>query len=108
VVPGLCRLGLEAACMEVVRRRRLGRGEPHAEVERQLAEAGLTELAALALHDDRARAGEVLDRVAKEAGAPLAEALAQCDQEPGRAGALPPIELARRSSKLAAWLRGLR
>ena len=25
VVPGLCRLGLEAACMEVVRRRRLGR-----------------------------------------------------------------------------------
>jgi hypothetical protein len=34
VVPGLCRLALEAACMEVVRRRRLTRGEAHAAVER--------------------------------------------------------------------------
>ena len=34
VVPGLCRLALEAACMEVVRRRRLARGEAHADVER--------------------------------------------------------------------------
>jgi len=104
VVPGLCRLGLEAACMEVVRRRRLGRGEPHAEVERVLGEAGLSELAALALFDDGARSGAVLERVASEAGAPLAEALTQCERE---AAALPPIELARRSSKLAAWLRGL-
>ena len=40
VVPGLCRLGLEAACMEVVRRRRLGRGEPYGEVERAVARAG--------------------------------------------------------------------
>ena len=40
VVPGLCRLALEAACMEVVRRRRLTRGEPHAEVERALGDAG--------------------------------------------------------------------
>ena len=40
VVPGLCRLALEAACMEVVRRRRLSRGEPHAEVERALCERG--------------------------------------------------------------------
>jgi len=28
VVPGLCRLAMEAACTEVVRRRRIGRGEP--------------------------------------------------------------------------------
>jgi len=29
VIPGLCRQSLEAACVEVVRRRRLERGEPH-------------------------------------------------------------------------------
>ncbi len=39
VVPGLCREALEAACMEAIRRRRIGRGEPHAEVEALLAEA---------------------------------------------------------------------
>ena len=33
VIPGLCREALEAACMEAIRRRRIGRGEPHAEVE---------------------------------------------------------------------------
>ena len=38
VVPGLCREALEAACMEAIRRRRIGRGEPHAEVEALLAE----------------------------------------------------------------------
>ena len=71
VVPGLCRLGLEAACMEVVRRRRLGRGEPHAEVERALGDAGgLVPLAALALFDDAAREGDVLARLEREAGPP--------------------------------------
>ena len=29
VVPGLCRQAIEAACMEAIRRRRIGRGEPH-------------------------------------------------------------------------------
>src|SRR6185295_963525 len=43
VVPGLCRLALEAACTEVVRRRRLARGEAHAEVERALTDAGKLE-----------------------------------------------------------------
>ena len=38
VVPGLCREAIEAACMEAVRRRRIGRGEPHADVEDLLAE----------------------------------------------------------------------
>ena len=76
VVPGLCRLGLEAACMEVVRRRRLTRGEPHAEVERALGDAErLMQLAALALFDDVERSGDVLPRLEREAGAPLAEAL---------------------------------
>jgi hypothetical protein len=108
VVPGLCRLGLEAACMEVVRRRRLGRGEPHGEVERVLSNAGpLTQLLALALFDDADRGGEVLARIKKEAGAPLAEALKQCDEGKGEIQAAAAVELVRQSSKLAAWLRGL-
>jgi hypothetical protein len=37
VVPGFCRTAIEAACMEAVRRRRLGRGETHEQVEELLA-----------------------------------------------------------------------
>jgi hypothetical protein len=108
VVPGLCRLGLEAACMEVVRRRRLGRGEPHGEVERALAHAGrLMRLAALALFDDVERGGDVPSRLEREAGKPLAEAMRQCDEGANEADATAALELVRRSGKLVAWLRGL-
>jgi hypothetical protein len=93
--------------MEVVRRRRLTRGEPHAAVESTLREAGhLTGLAALALFDDVERAGEVLERLQREAGAPLAAAFRRCDES----GEIPPadaVDLVRLASKLTAWLRGL-
>ena len=108
VVPGLCRLGLEAACMEVVRRRRLGRGEPHGEVERALADAGgLLPLAALALFDDaRAPRGRALPRRARSREAPGRghEAVRRGRSDEDAAAA---IELVRQSGKLAAWLRGL-
>ena len=108
VVPGLCRLGLEAACMEVVRRRRLGRGEPYAEVERVLREADrLMPLAALALFDDAARGQDVLPEVQRQAGAPLAEALQQVDETAREVKLAAAVELVRQSGKLAAWLRGL-
>ena len=108
VVPGLCRLGLEATCMEVVRRRRLGRGEPHAEVERVLSDAfRLMPLAALALFDDAARTKDVLPRVEREGGAALAQALKQSDEAAAEVKPAAAVELVRQSSKLAAWLRGL-
>jgi hypothetical protein len=108
VVPGLCRLGLEAACMEVVRRRRLSRGEPYGEVERALGHAErLLQLLALALFDDGERSGDVLLHLKREAGPPLAEALKQCDEGASEADAAAALELVRQSSKLAAWLRGL-
>jgi hypothetical protein len=107
VVPGLCRLALEATCMEVVRRRRLTRGEAHAEVERTLSEAGsLTRLAALALFDDVERGGDVRGRLEREAGAPLADAFRSSDAS----DEIPPagaVDLVRLASKLTAWLRGL-
>ncbi|HEY8231150.1 MAG TPA: AAA family ATPase [Vicinamibacteria bacterium] len=108
VVPGLCRLGLEAACMEVVRRRRLGRGEPHAAVERALGEAeSLVPLLALVLFDDAAREGDVVPRLEREAGKPLAGALAQVDAGTRDLKASAAVELVRQSSQLAAWIRGL-
>jgi hypothetical protein len=92
----------------VVRRRRLSRGEPHAEVERALGDAGsLMRLLALGLFDDVERSGDVLARLQREAGAPLAEALRQCDEGAREVHAAAPVELVRHSSKLAAWLRGL-
>jgi recombinational DNA repair ATPase RecF len=64
VVPTLCRQALEAGCVGVVRRRRLGRGDAHDAVERDLAEAKkLYPLGALALFDDESRTGEVLARL---------------------------------------------
>jgi len=108
VVPGLCRLGLEAACMEVVRRRRLGRGEPYGDVERALGDATpLLPLAALALFDDAGRAGEVLAHVAREAGAPLGACLERCEDGVAELDSAAALELVRQSGRLAAWLRGI-
>jgi hypothetical protein len=107
VVPGLCRLALEAACTEVVRRRRLSRGEAHAQVERTLGDAGhLSRLAPLALFDDADRGSGVVARIRGEAGASLGDAYQRCET----GGEIPPadaVELVRLTSKLTVWLRGL-
>lgn len=64
VVPGLCRLALEAACIEVTRRRRLVAGQPHVEVEETLVAADkLSKKMALALFDDAGRTSEVMARL---------------------------------------------
>ena len=60
VVPSFCRLALEAACTDVVIRRRLARGERLAEVEAELTRSQkLTTHLALALYDDARRGGDV-------------------------------------------------
>jgi hypothetical protein len=59
VVPGFCRAALEASCIEVVRRRRLGRGDRHADVEALLeASRTLNKLMSLALFDDPDRVSD--------------------------------------------------
>jgi recombinational DNA repair ATPase RecF len=108
VVPGLCRLALEAACVEVLRRRRLSRGESHAEIERALRGADLTRLATLAVFDDEGRAGDVLTRLAAEAGPAAADTLQECQDGTHDLAATAAVDLVRRASKLAAWLQGLR
>jgi hypothetical protein len=90
VVAGLCRLALEAACMEVVRRRRLSRGEPHAEVERTLIDAGpLPRLAALAIFDDLGRGADVHPHLDRETGPAMAETFRQCEQDAQETQAIP-------------------
>jgi len=52
-IPGFCRLAVEAACVEAVRRRRLTGGADHADVEQAIEDArGLQSLTALAIADD--------------------------------------------------------
>jgi hypothetical protein len=76
VVPTLCRQAIEAAAIETVRKRRLGRGDKHAAVEADLAGAlKLRQVVALALFDDVGRAGDVVPALNK-----LGTALQRCDK----------------------------
>ncbi len=65
IVPGYCRAALEAQAIELVRRRRIGRGESHADVEHLLEQNDqLKPLLALALFDNAGKGGEVGSKVA--------------------------------------------
>jgi energy-coupling factor transporter ATP-binding protein EcfA2 len=105
VVPGLCRLAVEAACAEAVRRRRLGRGDPHSAVEDALKDLhGTQSWAALALFDRLDKASEVLPHLNKQnpVFADVLQALKKGAHE-GWSGAL--LDGVRSAEKLAGWLR---
>jgi hypothetical protein len=64
VVAGFCRSAIEAASHETIRRKRIGRGEPHAAVEERIDDAHtLTQTVALALFDDSRQGGRVLPKL---------------------------------------------
>ena len=66
VVPGHCRLALEAACITAVRQRRLRAGARHHDVEELLAaNPKLYARMALAIFDDAEKTSEVLPRLNK-------------------------------------------
>ena len=66
VVPGHCRLALEAACITAVRQRRLRAGARHQDVEELLAaNPKLYARMALAIFDDAEKTSEVLPRLNK-------------------------------------------
>lgn len=61
VVPGLCRIAAESAFVTAARRKLLSSGRRHADVEEELERAAkLNEKAALAMHGDASRGGDVL------------------------------------------------
>ena len=75
VVPGILRVAVEAACQQIVRRRRLGAaGRSHAEVEDTLrSQTRLYSLLALALFDDETRTGDVLGTMNNKFGREAAD-----------------------------------
>jgi len=108
VVPGLCRLAIEAACTEVVRRRRIGRGQAHADVEQLLADhLKLAPRLALALFDDPARAGDVPGALESRFGRSKVEVYRRANKgtHDGDAGDL--LGLARNCEKLVDGLLAL-
>lgn len=108
-VPGFCRLAIEAACWEVVRRRRLLRGDSFVKVEESIAEAKtLTQLASLALYDEKDRGADVLPRINRDFGPEQGDAFKASNTGPheGYAGDLKA--LTQRTSKLTEQLRKLK
>lgn len=76
VVPGFCRHALEAACVQAIRRRRLGAGSSHAEVEEALRRCTtLTTFLALALFDDETKGSQVLTSINNRFGGRAGDAV---------------------------------
>jgi hypothetical protein len=107
-VPGFCRIAIEAACWETLRRRRLARGEPHASVDELLSGKTVTTLASLALFDDADRGGDVVARINRDFGAPAGDAFIASNKgaHQGYAGDLR--QLVQRTEALATGLRDLK
>jgi hypothetical protein len=105
VIPGLCRVAIEAAATETVRRRRLGRGERHTDVETLLAGCmGTKTVVSLALFDDPQKAGEVLPRLNKESRE-FADVYRMCNEGAHGVEVGARIDFIRQAEKLAKWLQ---
>jgi hypothetical protein len=80
VVAELCRSALEAACHRVVWRTRVGRGVPHADIEKAIEAASrrLTTVVALAVFDDADRGGDVLGWLGRRHGPRAVNAYKAC------------------------------
>ena len=105
LVATCCRSAVEAACHVAVRRTRLSRGEPHAEVERLIGGAHTThKIATLAVFDDPARGSDLLGRL-RDAGPGAQDAFQNCRKgaHAGLRGDLRPF--LRDVERLAAWLQ---
>jgi hypothetical protein len=64
VIPGLCRMAVEAAFTEAIRRQQLRAGRRHAQVEADIEAADkLNKKAALAMFGDASQGGQVLPRL---------------------------------------------
>ncbi|MDE0446989.1 MAG: hypothetical protein OXH96_09980 [Spirochaetaceae bacterium] len=105
-VPLFCRLAMESACTDVVRRRRIGRGEPHADTDDMLnAARTLMAKLALAMFDDAGRTGEVLGTINRSDHG-WADAVRWANSgahgAADAAGDLPPM--VRATERLSRWL----
>jgi hypothetical protein len=103
LVASCCRAALEAASHARFRRERLGRGVPHAEVER-LLECALTtrQKLALAVLDDLAEPSKLLPHLEEVVGSWAVDLLLAC-RVGGESGDLDV--LIRDTELLAGWLQ---
>ena len=93
VIPGFCRLAVEAAFVEAYRRKQLGAGQRHADVESAVDAADtLRKKAALAIFGNTARAADVVPQLDRwrHTAAGTFRALNKGAHE-GHAGSLPPL-----------------
>jgi hypothetical protein len=106
-VPGFCRAAVEAACDNVIRRRRLARGENYGDVETLLVGKTFTTLTSLVLFDDPSRGADVLLRLNRDYGATAGDVFIACNKgaHEGYQGDLE--ELVRRAEKFAEQLQRL-
>ena len=105
-VPLYCRLALEVACTEVVRRRRIGGGEAHAAVEEALTNARtLLQKLALVLFDDAGRAGEVMNRINTQWGREAGDAVAWSNR--GSHDPIPPAQIEELVDKTVRTTRSI-
>jgi recombinational DNA repair ATPase RecF len=107
VVATFCRSALEAACMLVVRRRRLARGARHEDVEATIANARGAQLYALALLDDDGRGGEVLRAIRNQFDDEAVATYGACKEGAHSAHQGPLKELVRSAEKMARAIAGL-
>lgn len=104
VIPGFCRNAIEAACAEVIRKRRLSKGLSHAEVEQALERANTKQFAAMALFDDVQRTDDVLKRLNKERK-DFADVFQQCQQGAHEDKGVDTLALVKGVENLTKWLR---
>ena len=108
VIPGFCREGLEAACVEAVRRRWLTKGESHAHVESTLEAAQrLIPKAALAMFDDVSQGGDVLKGIRRRWGTSFEDAFREANRGAHRAYSGDLHQLISECHALAERLRSL-
>lgn len=75
VIPGFCRSGLEAACVEAIWRRRLGVGKSHEIIEEELSNAKkLSQKASLVFFDKIDQGGKVYKKISDKWKKGLADA----------------------------------
>jgi hypothetical protein len=95
---------VEAACVEAVRRRRIGRGEDHSAVEELLAPLKTRKLVALALFDDPERTADIPSRLSRYG--PWAAPALKAVNEGAHGGYTGDLkQLIRDAGDLASWLR---
>ncbi len=109
VVPGFCRLALEAACVDVVQRRRADGDVAFAKTEQDIRDAKtLNDKLGLALFGQPGRASDAVGRLNQEYGRWAGDVVMDCNRAShGESVRMPVSDLVESTERLATQLRVL-